>query len=183
MNKVEYLHPQLQEMLGLPASVVVEYTMFDPNRDLPAVRLNNPRQPVLPLILGRPSATMRNTTLRLSTSRRTCSHRATIPMRHFSINTRWIGAPSSLAASLLMPRRMSSRICSRRLVKYWISSWSRSRLHPMACAPGALGCIYLSLILLHFSPPSVCLRGIRSSRRSGSGHQELCKSSLASRGV
>lgn len=38
MNKIDFLHPQLQSMLGLPITVVVEFTMFDPARDLNTVR-------------------------------------------------------------------------------------------------------------------------------------------------
>ena len=37
MSKCELLHPQLQEALGIPRAVVVEFAMFDPSRDLQSV--------------------------------------------------------------------------------------------------------------------------------------------------
>lgn len=37
LNKCEYLNQQLREMLGLPMTVIVEFAMFDPGRDLNAV--------------------------------------------------------------------------------------------------------------------------------------------------
>ncbi len=41
-----YLNSQVQETLGLPVSVTVEYEMFDPSRDLQAVCVTPPSSPV-----------------------------------------------------------------------------------------------------------------------------------------
>lgn len=37
INKAEFLHTQLQEMLGLPLTVIAEFALYDPGRDLQTV--------------------------------------------------------------------------------------------------------------------------------------------------